>query len=339
MANNDEEKTGFESIGDRLSKELDEDQLESNQEKREFPFQNIKQEDSQPEKKQERTNNVIETTGQIKYKSDTSSHFFRNFILIISGLVVFIFLVYQGSSNNTKSNISPTKQLPDSFSKSAPSTYSPSQEVKRSYKEEVAERIRKGNEFLKQKKLEEAIHELKKAIELDYNNGEAFVLLGFCYLGQKKFELARDNFNRASELIADDGYIYFFRGVANHSLGNFQNAIDDYRRAKELNNRIADKTFYFNLADAYASLKRYSEAKDNLINSARLGHQEAKNILKSMNIEWEKRSRSPKQDRYSATKNATSEKTTKTEKKYILREWIDEQGNKHWTYGPEEAAP
>ena len=100
---------------------------------------------------------------------------------------------------------------------------------------------------IKLRKIEEALKNSIKAIELDDSNFNGWLNAGTIYLLNKKFKQALECFNKCSILQPKSIEILNNRAITYDEMGDFNNAIADYQNAIELNieykNLLANKVF------------------------------------------------------------------------------------------------
>lgn len=92
----------------------------------------------------------------------------------------------------------------------------------------------RGNVRVGQNKLEEAIADYDRAIQLAPNFPDPYLNRGIAYEGQKRYSQAIADYNKALELNGDDAMAYNNRGNAQAGQGRWQEAIADYKTAAEL---------------------------------------------------------------------------------------------------------
>ncbi len=111
----------------------------------------------------------------------------------------------------------------------------------------------KGYAFFVAKQDGKAIEAYSKAIELDAEDGAAYLLRGFAYGGLGDNKRAIEDYNKAIELKNPEYWdAYLYRGSAYRDLGDYRRAIEDYSRALELKPKEWDA--YYNRGKAYADL-------------------------------------------------------------------------------------
>ena len=120
------------------------------------------------------------------------------------------------------------------------------------------------------KDYEKAIKDYNKAIELNPNYSIAFYNRGLAKLELKENEEAIKDFNKAIELNNNYSYAYFNRGLVQLQLGKIEEAIKDFITAYELDNNDEIK----------------EKSKNELINLAQKGYNEAREFCKKYNINY-----------------------------------------------------
>lgn len=91
---------------------------------------------------------------------------------------------------------------------------------------------------------DKAIADCTKAMEIDPNNAEAYVVRADAYGGKSRYDLAIFDCTDALELVPDNAYAYFLRGVSYAILNMTNEALDDFREFltlsdDELRNELA----------------------------------------------------------------------------------------------------
>jgi len=111
-----------------------------------------------------------------------------------------------------------------------------------------------------QNKLENAEDVLKKAAELDRGNEMAYGGLGMVYQEQRKFKNAEEMFEKAIELNPDNEWAYVELGWAYYSQGKFKEAEEIFKKAIELN---PDNDWaYIGLGRAYRNQGKFKEVEE-----------------------------------------------------------------------------
>ena len=150
-----------------------------------------------------------------------------------------------------------------------------------------------------------AIEDYDKAIELNSNYSIAYNNRGLAKYDLKDYERAIEDYNKAIELNNNYSIAYNNRGIVKHDLGNINEAIKDYNKAIELNPNFTEAFYNRGLAKLELKenegaikdfIKSYeldndNEAKENskneLINLARKGYNEAREFCRKYNINWD----------------------------------------------------
>jgi protein O-mannosyl-transferase len=129
-----------------------------------------------------------------------------------------------------------------------------------------------------------AIEDFDRAIQIDsklapaYNNrGNARDFLG-------DHVRAIEDFDRAIEIDSEYADAYNNRGIAYDSMGNRLRAIEDFNRAIAINPGYA--IAYYNRGSVHASLGNEKQAFEDMKAAAKSGSEDAKNFLRSKEINW-----------------------------------------------------
>ena len=118
-----------------------------------------------------------------------------------------------------------------------------------------------GDAFSSQGKMDEAIAEYSRAIQLDAKNLDALSSRGWAYARTRKYSAAVQDFDAALKLRPDDIELLIARGQIGGRAGQTDNAIADLKRAGELApNNIAA---WEQLGVVYQANGKYSEAETN----------------------------------------------------------------------------
>mgnify|MGYP003331219507 CR=1 FL=1 len=92
----------------------------------------------------------------------------------------------------------------------------------------------KGKEYLKERKVNEALDSFNKALEMEPDNPYALSDRGVTYFHMKKFELAIIDMDKAVKIQPDDPYRYSSRAYIRAAMGDLMGGIEDYKRAIKL---------------------------------------------------------------------------------------------------------
>lgn len=97
----------------------------------------------------------------------------------------------------------------------------------------------RGGTRVLENKLEGAIADFDRAIELAPNAPDPYLNRGIAKEGQKRWEEAIADYNRALDLNPEDAMAYNNRGNARSGQGRWEEAIADYQKASELSPNLA----------------------------------------------------------------------------------------------------
>ncbi|MGA3208572.1 MAG: tetratricopeptide repeat protein [Syntrophales bacterium] len=107
---------------------------------------------------------------------------------------------------------------------------------------------------------------------------------GLAYAKNGNYHQAIQDYGRAIELNPILAETYYRRGNLYVRLGNCKEAIQDYDKAIEINPKYAEAYCWRGIA--YVILYNRNQATNDLRIAARLGNEEAQNILRGHGIEW-----------------------------------------------------
>lgn len=127
----------------------------------------------------------------------------------------------------------------------------------------------RGTESLKKGDLNEAILNLRKAIELDPKSSAAYNGLAAVYQRQGKADMAIVNFTKAIELNPVYKEAYFGRGICYLTTGDYDKAIVNLGKAIEIDKNNADAYYY--RAQSYFSKKEYAKSMEDVRVAEKLG--------------------------------------------------------------------
>ncbi|MGP0129576.1 MAG: tetratricopeptide repeat protein [cyanobacterium endosymbiont of Rhopalodia musculus] len=125
----------------------------------------------------------------------------------------------------------------------------------------------RGNTRVSQNKLDKAIADFNKAVELAPNESAIYLNRGTALERQGKYQEAIINYNRVLEIAPNDAMAYNNRGNAQGSLGNWEQALKDYQTAVNI-----DPDFTFakaNVALVFYQLGNTKEALKQIKNIIR----------------------------------------------------------------------
>ena len=118
--------------------------------------------------------------------------------------------------------------------------------------------LNRGNTYNNLKKYDKAIEDYSKVIELNHNDGNAYFNRGNTYNNLKKYDKAIEDYSKVIELNPNDWKAYSNRGNTYIDLKKYDKAMEDYGKVIELNPN--DGKAFFNRGNAYNNLKKYDKA-------------------------------------------------------------------------------
>ena len=116
----------------------------------------------------------------------------------------------------------------------------------------------RGNANREKGNYQQAIADLRKAIEIDPTYSRAYHNLGYTYSVLNRPEIALQNYNKAIELSPGTSISYLARGLLFYKNGNQDRAIQDITKAIQLSNDMYLAYYYRGMA--YAEKQLYQEA-------------------------------------------------------------------------------
>jgi Tfp pilus assembly protein PilF len=117
------------------------------------------------------------------------------------------------------------------------------------YKEAIAH-FNRGINYSQQEKLALAIIEFTRAIELDPDYTEAYLVRGMIYTIREQWRPAFQDLNTAIRLDPRSAYAYHFRGIVHLAFNQRQNAIADLTTAAELFRQQGNTEMYNSAIEA-----------------------------------------------------------------------------------------
>lgn len=119
-----------------------------------------------------------------------------------------------------------------------------------------------GDFLYRDKKLEEARTQYRKAIELDKEKYAIWAQLLTIDLDLNDLEALEKESRETMELFPNQPIPYYYNGVANYQLKKYKEAIEPLQEGKEFvyDNPVLLGGFYARLGDVYNQLKRYSSS-------------------------------------------------------------------------------
>jgi tetratricopeptide (TPR) repeat protein len=126
----------------------------------------------------------------------------------------------------------------------------------------------RGEIYKQLKNYEMAIANARKALAVDPEHVDAFLLLGESYFRLRRFEQARDYYEKAREILPDTAGVYFNLGTVYYNLGEYDRAIVNYRKSLDLRPNNADA--HYNLGMIYGAKGMIKEMQEEMAISRRL---------------------------------------------------------------------
>ena len=127
-----------------------------------------------------------------------------------------------------------------------------------------------GVEYYNKGKMEKAIKEFQRAIEINPFYAEAYNNLGAVYLYKEEYEQAIPYLEKAIEVDPAYGFPHYNLAIALHYLGKDDDAIAELKQAIQLNPR--NFKAYYNMACYYSLLNKIDLAIENLRLSIEYGY-------------------------------------------------------------------
>jgi len=127
-----------------------------------------------------------------------------------------------------------------------------------------------GVTYYNQRKMEKAIKEFQKAIEINPFYAEAYNNLGAVYLYKEEYKKSIPYLEKAIEVDPTYGFPHYNLAIALHYLGKDEDAIAELQQAIRLNPR--NFKAYYNLACYYSLLNKIDLAIENLRLSIEYGY-------------------------------------------------------------------
>jgi len=115
-----------------------------------------------------------------------------------------------------------------------------------------------GAAYIDEVMYDEAIIHLKKAMEINPNDGAAQRILGTAYAHKGMYDEAITHYRKTIEINPNDDKAYCNFGIAYHNKGMYDEAIVELITAIEINHELAEA--YYNLGIVYAHKGMYDEA-------------------------------------------------------------------------------
>eukprot|EP00871_Galdieria_phlegrea_P001699 jgi/Galph1/252/GphlegSOOS_G4935.1 len=107
---------------------------------------------------------------------------------------------------------------------------------------------------------EEGFRLLRRAVEVDANDGQGWYLLGRLYMAQKEYRAAYDNYQHAVYCNSRNPRFWCSIGVLYYQMGQYRDAMDAYTRAIRLNPNLSE--VWYDLGTLYESFSQFKDALD-----------------------------------------------------------------------------
>jgi len=117
-----------------------------------------------------------------------------------------------------------------------------------------------GTDFAHDGNTEDALTSLTRTLEMQPDNGEAWLLVGLVHLDRQETEAAVEAFEKAKALGNNNFKLHCRLAEAFADLGNHKAAVKELKRAVELDPNSAES--FFRLGVALDNLKNYEEAAE-----------------------------------------------------------------------------
>ncbi|MDE0555969.1 MAG: tetratricopeptide repeat protein [Candidatus Poribacteria bacterium] len=122
----------------------------------------------------------------------------------------------------------------------------------------LLQHYRQAETLVSAQRLDEALREYQKVIELEPMLPQAYLGLGNIYLAQFKFDLALETYTQAIELKLQSLEIYCNRGIVYTKQGQYNRAIADFQQALTINTNYTPARF--ELGFVYQQIGEYEKA-------------------------------------------------------------------------------
>jgi len=130
---------------------------------------------------------------------------------------------------------------------------------------DISKWFKDGLELYQNRNYNDAILNIRKVIENDPQNAQAYYYIGMCYLMTQQFDDAIDNFTTSIKLDSKNPDAFNNRGIANGYVGNPDAAFDDFDRAILLDPNFSEA--YLNRGTALIEKQDFENAEKDLLKS------------------------------------------------------------------------
>jgi tetratricopeptide (TPR) repeat protein len=107
-------------------------------------------------------------------------------------------------------------------------------------------------------KLDDALEQIKIAIEVDQTSTDAYRLMGQIYMQQENFELAQEPLEIAATYLTDDAEVFAWLGTIYASNGAFDSALSAFNKAENIDDSISE--IYYQKGAVYFKQEQYENA-------------------------------------------------------------------------------
>jgi tetratricopeptide (TPR) repeat protein len=140
--------------------------------------------------------------------------------------------------------------------------------------------IDKGESYLENGKIDEAITEFTNLVQLHPNNAFAYSYLGNAYHNKGDYDNAIANYSKSIQLDPKDYQIYLVRGNAYLKKSNYDQAITDFSKYLKIEHRNGKA--YYNRAVAYFYKKEYDKTWEDVHKAQIFGISIESNFLEDL---------------------------------------------------------
>jgi superkiller protein 3 len=141
-----------------------------------------------------------------------------------------------------------------------------------------------GNTYRNLENYNEAIRCFQKAIDLDSKYAVAYSNMGIAYANLKNYREAIRCYQKAVAIDPNFVMAYYNMGIAHRKLKNYHKAIRYYKKAVAIDPNFA--MAYYNMGNVYDDLGNYNEALRCFQKAARLGDENAQELLQENGYSW-----------------------------------------------------
>ena len=129
--------------------------------------------------------------------------------------------------------------------------------------------LNRGTFYLSVGNLDQALKDLNKGLELAPNYEKGYINRGGVYLKMEQFEDAIRDYDKVLEMNPEIAQIYYLRGYAKMSLGRYPEALEDLNTAIQLSDRVG--SYYLYRSYVYSFMGQRQKALEDVILAEQLG--------------------------------------------------------------------